>query len=422
MPVGRGRGSCRPRPRRPRKALSRSPEPRSRRSGLLFQPCLRSASAELHKISASTRNDMREVIIHMGYPKTGTSALQLFLRDNRRVLADGGIFFPRGSRTGKTSRLSPHSLANSQPAFLPRYAKGLISNEAFMARPHPHKFIESRMRIDSTAYWAAREKALLALRNKFSVLQSISVLVYIRRPLDFLCSLYNEAVKRVGGGLHFFAGDLADFADRIEPLLDYEQQIELLHRVFGVENVMVRIYDRECLLEGDVRRDFLHALKIPDDGFQFHSRTPNQRLCGPVLEYARKCNSAPMRGRLDWARRRARSLLWSKISQAMERDHGQLPPWYPANLLNTLSDRYETHDHLRELIGHDISCLTGDRRLKVSDSPYDLGTWEGEIRARLKSERSRFSFRVRRWATMARVLLHPTDPVSKHAALDPHSR
>src|SRR6478736_5349615 len=53
--------------------------------------------------SALTRR--RDVVLHVGMGKTGTSTIQVFLRDNRERLAELDVLYPRSPGRGRHHRL-----------------------------------------------------------------------------------------------------------------------------------------------------------------------------------------------------------------------------------------------------------------------------------------------------------------------------
>lgn len=131
---------------------------------------------------------MKSIVVHAGLPKTGTSAVQAFFHANTEKLAKAGIFYPQhtidrngisagnaGSlmeRSGHLFVASPDEIARTLEQF---EASGchtlLLSSEAFL--PELPGIAE-----------------LLPPQARF--------VLYVRDPLAFLESDYNQRVKRLG--------------------------------------------------------------------------------------------------------------------------------------------------------------------------------------------------------------------------------
>ena len=130
---------------------------------------------------------MKSIIVHAGLPKTGTSAVQAFLSANTERLARAGIFYPQHSvdkngisagnagslmeRAGHLFVASPREIAATLGAFEESGCHTLLlSSEAFLPElPGIAKLLPEHARF----------------------------VLYVRDPLAFLESDYNQRVKRL---------------------------------------------------------------------------------------------------------------------------------------------------------------------------------------------------------------------------------
>ena len=133
----------------------------------------------------------RILYIHAGPPKTGTSAIQRFFRDNAEILARNGLYWPR---TG-TERVSFNHMALSQafrpgqeqPALLDQLARELAGHD------NPERVLVSvehfAAQLSNPGYLANLEDFALKLGY------GLHIIAYIRPQVPLLNSLYAQNVK-----------------------------------------------------------------------------------------------------------------------------------------------------------------------------------------------------------------------------------
>jgi hypothetical protein len=285
---------------------------------------------------------MKRIVLHIGYGKTGTTAIQGSLAANRELLATEGILYPewrdfveRDNHNGIAKCLT----YRQHEAFLPAFFKGLhnctadtlvISGETLAIYPERGLLARpQRGSIDGSLFqknyradpdWKHKKRDLIGeLKSKLPDSEEVRVVVFLRRQDLWIESIYNEDVK---GG--YTAADFHAFGEYYKNSLHFDQQLELWADAFGPENVAVRVYEREQL-QGGVVRQFFEAGKIcgPDgDVNQLVARlahpqntTPNPRLSAEALASRRKTNArmvwmpeALWRRANSWARGRADAL------------------------------------------------------------------------------------------------------------------
>lgn len=137
----------------------------------------------------------RRLIIHIGAPKAGSSALQQFFALNADCMRRQGIFYP----------LPPNATDLSQPqsgnGF--RYAKALAlapndpATRAFfrkrLARPHPTLLLSSEF------FWGLGEDGWSTIiRECRHVGCELQLLAYLRPQTDWLVSIYSQRLRRHG--------------------------------------------------------------------------------------------------------------------------------------------------------------------------------------------------------------------------------
>lgn len=225
---------------------------------------------------------MDELVFHLGMPKTGSSALQVFLARNRDALLARGIdYLPTGEfqlgiqgriTAGNGAFLARTLLADNSPARIPDPERHRAEFEAALAASSaPTGLISSELFID-----ARREKLepLIGRLKERGV--TAKALYYIRRHDQFLASGYMQQVKRHGCTVPPDA--YARTAYRGHPFLKYHTYYRYLCELFRSGNVSCRIYDGEVMQGSALFHDFLKALGVAPDGLDFAVADVNTSL------------------------------------------------------------------------------------------------------------------------------------------------
>ena len=158
------------------------------------------------------------VVLHIGYPKTGTSTLQKFLYANRERLSERGILYPREADLVG----SQHGLAQSFTLGYRPGPRGLT----FAKVGDQIRDSEEDVFVLSSEQWVVQgdqtAAALGVERFAEEADVSVDVIVFVRPQHAFINSLYTQLAKRFHK-----QGMLADYAqESVErPLLDYSAHL-----------------------------------------------------------------------------------------------------------------------------------------------------------------------------------------------------
>ncbi|MBR9843112.1 MAG: hypothetical protein GYB25_08125 [Rhodobacteraceae bacterium] len=222
---------------------------------------------------------IRELLIHLGDTKTGSTSIQNTLLHKAYDVPGKSIFYPTASnhiglaRTLSRKRLFPqragrfervrNALQESNADF------GVVSAEHF-------QFVDPQVLYDAIeTYWP-------------NLRQKIRLVAYVRPHADMLLSLFSERVKL---GDDF--GTLEDFAAIAEAqnLLLYQPRFEKWRAFFG-DRFELRPFLRSHLFRGDVVHDFFHVLLQSEDFDIPKSANANSSLTVSQLALLRETTRA----------------------------------------------------------------------------------------------------------------------------------
>lgn len=215
--------------------------------------------------------------IHLGQHKTGTTSLQRFCTRNRAALArDFGLLYPAPCENSSEGPLHRHySLFPfeqerwdkiRQQVEASGCKKVLLSNEDLSMRG-----------IDDATFKAIGERF-----PGFAVVY----IIYVRRIDDSCKAWYMQSVKRDNmvdvSYESYLAGQDKARSYRLFP----SRLLERCERQVGRESLILRIYERERLLEGNIVDDIfsIFGIRLPDDlprARQYNPGIPQEAL--PLL-------------------------------------------------------------------------------------------------------------------------------------------
>jgi len=214
--------------------------------------------------------------------KTGTTALQDFFWTNRDKLSERGIHYPE---IGVVER-AHHLLSPYRPPYLKAWA--YLNYEEWI--PEFLKVPESNILISSELFCFAPEESesLSEFYNKVSTSFDIKIIVYLRRQDNVIWANYNQLIK--AGNEKWL---IQDVLDRLMTKFDYEKLLDSWKILFGIENIIVRPYERQQFRNGNIVDDLLYAIFGIDDtdGFDISRENNNPRLSLSALEFKRLINN-----------------------------------------------------------------------------------------------------------------------------------
>lgn len=227
----------------------------------------------------------RRCIIHIGAPKTGSTALQRFLSDNLAPLVQDGFLYPSSFMRGG----GHHDLAFFCHGGYPEWATP--DSESLESSFDRLKLEISNSPLDvilssENFYWLCSPDTVARRLNEIGLSpQHTTVVVYLRRQEEVIPSWYSQAVKALG-----YSGTPEQHMAEHCELWDYPARLAPWAANFGSKNILVRPYAENA----NICRDFISALGLQAMNYRFDSERINPHLNRDILEFQRLLNQLPL--------------------------------------------------------------------------------------------------------------------------------
>lgn len=201
----------------------------------------------------------KKLFLHIGFHKTGTSALQEYLNENRNKLIENGVLYLERYDKSFPGNVDLSWAYNKNPPHWSTFNNNREDVIGFykeqLSAPGFDKAIISS---EDFTLLDTQPETVRAIRNDFSDFE-VKVVAYVREPIDFIVSLYSHAVRAKVVDCSFkdyiskhFNFRSADFSLRLQPWV----------KEFGKTNVVVRNYSRSALKNNNLLDDFFEVIDV----------------------------------------------------------------------------------------------------------------------------------------------------------------
>jgi hypothetical protein len=200
---------------------------------------------------------MSQVYLHIGFHKTGSSAVQEWFYENRGELAKDGVLYPKPLSSFPAHQELAWALYADTPKWADRKydAQEVYAHFAqLVAEATPDSVV--LLSSEDLCGLDADPTAIQFVARHFAK-HDLRVIAYLRPPLEFIASLYSHEV-RMGIPTPTFKEFVMDA--QVLRRADYARRLLPWRDVFGAERLILRRYGRQywrSLLD-----DFLDALGV----------------------------------------------------------------------------------------------------------------------------------------------------------------
>lgn len=246
---------------------------------------------------------MKTLYLHIGTPKTGTSALQYFCAGNRKILEEKGIYYPdlgfRFPDIGKHRNahfLSYKEYINKKEKLRDHEAEKKIREEGIQKLEEAFQTHDTIL-ISDEHIWNEAEmttEILPALYQHFMEQGvQIKIIVYLRRQDQVIQSFWAQKIKE-SSTITFESYMETEKYRRFR--LDYATRIQEFEDIVGKDHLIVRCYEKQQY-QGEqktIMSDFLDILGLElTEEYKNSEKVYNVSLEGIYLEVKRLFNSLP---------------------------------------------------------------------------------------------------------------------------------
>ena len=216
---------------------------------------------------------MKTIILHIGYPKTGTSSLQWFLHTHRETFQAQGVCYPL---TGQAADHAHHELAFSLGANARQDGKASSATALFEELNREIEDSRADTVLLSSEVFLGNLQHLRASPDFARLLEgrTLKIMCFVRRQATFLESLYRQFIWDPDIR---FSGSPEAFLEAYPVAGNYHGPLTMWKLSFPGQTIITAVYE-QALNEGGCIRAFCRLIGVdvtglPDADFDVRRNT-----------------------------------------------------------------------------------------------------------------------------------------------------
>jgi len=222
--------------------------------------------------------------IHAGFPKTGTTSIQQFLRANREALKDIGVLYPATGIHGTGHVKFALSFLNQ--AYTQRMQNSNLlcdsGHASEIKRQIENEITESGTKINSViisaeSFDGTDAEGIERLTQLYQADFQLKIIIYLRRQDRYAESIHSQAYRV--REMQFDRNKLLRSGH-----LHYDHYVRLWTEALGAENLILREFPEKAF-DGQLIHDFLEAATIEKFPVATGIKQLNRRMGRITLEY-----------------------------------------------------------------------------------------------------------------------------------------
>ncbi len=234
----------------------------------------------------------KKLYLHIGWHKTGSTSIQHFLLKNKqKLINEEKIYYPDEGLLKSAHHLISWGFRNIPPS---SFRMGEVpvqgADEIFNDISNSAYQNNCNTVIVSSEDFCALQPD--EIKQLVSVIQrhhfDIKMIAYLRRQDQFFESAYNMQVK---WWVTRYKLDFSDYLKSHNTIIDYTSAIEGWANALGAENIILRPFNQEKLIGGDVRTDFCNTVGINWKNYGITIERTNISLSAQTLEFLKTMNN-----------------------------------------------------------------------------------------------------------------------------------
>lgn len=235
---------------------------------------------------SAPRNDRRKLYLHIGMPKTGSTAIEMFFQDNRNAFRRKGVLYPVTGNIFFAHHAIPLSILD------PNSGYGEVKNLIHYLRNEINCFEGDKIVLSSEHFFGASiydKECYKSFLNWINQSFDVQVIIYFRDQNKLLSSLYCQFVEH-SGFKQTYSEMISD--QHYQTFPDAERERGMLRDYFDDEQIVLRCFDSKYFVEGDLVKDFLSIIDCSNYGLFFNKKdAPNPSLNKDEAEFCRVINA-----------------------------------------------------------------------------------------------------------------------------------
>ena len=227
----------------------------------------------------------KEIFLHIGHSKTGTSSLQRFFRNSTEALSKHNVLYPLTGFIGPNGDAQHHlafAINGKHPGWV---SENNIKNKHQLFRQLGGEIEASKcgkIVLSSEAFSSYTNKEDITELKNLLTGYKVKIILYLRYPDKWMESWYAQTVKD-----HPFSTITFERFFEKRKLHIYHTAA-LYAEVFGVENMIVNNYESIRNKYGNIITHFCSLIDIPEIGKDHEDK--NVTPCIEIIEILRKLN------------------------------------------------------------------------------------------------------------------------------------
>jgi len=210
----------------------------------------------------------KKIFFHIGPGKTGTSAIQAWLLENRKLLSENGVLYPSHEQ-------SENKISSGNFRSILKLQNGIWSVD----KERLKKLVTDFENSDYKCLLLSSEHFFVLVKELLVIVPHAIFIMYLRNPIELLESNYNQGVKRHG------------FVNKFDVSLKRRKiNIPRFTNILNLlpnNQVIVRSYDLALELKGGIIEDFTSILGVKTS---IRNKTINTSYSLEALEVKRVFN------------------------------------------------------------------------------------------------------------------------------------
>ena len=217
----------------------------------------------------------KDLILHIGFPKTGTSSIQRNLASNQKFLLKEGILYPTLETYPSITYKHMHWPVSATYGYTNNY----VTND----KKHTHQSLSKVFKEISES--KKINKVIISDEGLVSYIQNINQIRSLKKCLEYfnvkiICyvrkqySYFESFIPTIVRGGYYINNlekqlelDKHSHHFRNQELYNLNEILLKWEKVFGTKNIILRDYDINKFTNADIVKDFYSALKIKTDPY-----------------------------------------------------------------------------------------------------------------------------------------------------------